>query len=102
MSPSAFESATTRLKDFARHAVGEGAPAVVLNVRDNAQETAEALGVRDRTSGAAAEATDKLWISGLGTSMVAVSVMKLVEQDRIALDDQIAEAVPEFATIFPS
>lgn len=39
-----------------------------LPVRDGEQETAK--------SGRSAEVTDRLWISGAGTSMLAVSVMK--------------------------
>lgn len=47
-----------------------------LPVRDGEQETAKAFGVRDLKSGRSAEVTDRLWISGAGTSILAVSVMK--------------------------
>lgn len=102
---SAATNATVRaaaqLEDFAGRAAEQGAPAVILHVRDGEQETAKAFGVRDLESGRAAEVTDRLWISGAGTSMLAVSVMKLVEEDRITLDDPVADILPEFSTIFP-
>jgi D-alanyl-D-alanine carboxypeptidase len=34
--------------------------------------------------------------------MLAVSVMKLVEENRIGLDDRVADLLPEFSAIFPA
>lgn len=78
-----------------------GALAVVLHVRDGGQEKAKAFGVSDLVSKTPAEVTDKLWISGAGTSMLAVTVMKLVEAGRLKLDEPVAGVLPEFPKIFP-
>jgi D-alanyl-D-alanine carboxypeptidase len=94
-------SAAARLEEFAGRAVDDGALAIVLHVRDGEEEAAKAFGVRDLVSKTPAEVTDKLWISGAGTSMLAVSVMKLVEDERLGLDEPVADFLPEFSTIFP-
>lgn len=100
-SSSSPGSVTLRLEDFARSAVENGAVAVVLHVRNGEQETARGFGVSDLTSGRPAEVGDRLWISGAGTPMLAVSVMKLVEENRLSLDEPVANYLPEFSTIFP-
>lgn len=94
--------ATAGLEDFARHATGQGAPAVVMHVRSGTEETAKALGVSDLGFAKPAQTSDKLWISGAGTPMVAVSVLKLAEEGRVSLDAPVADYLPEFAVIFPS
>lgn len=90
------------LEEFAQRALEQGAPAFVLQVRNGDQQIIRAHGVKDLDSKEAAEATDRLWITGAGTPMVAVSVLKLVEEGRVALDAPITGYLPEFATIFPA
>lgn len=93
---------TAELEAFGRHATEQGAPAVVIHVRNGGQEALKAIGVRDLESREPAEPADKLWISGAGAPMVAVSVMKLVEDGTVGLDVPVSEYLPEFAAIFPA
>lgn len=90
------------LEEFAQRALEQGAPAVVLQVRNGDREKVRAFGVKDLDSREAAEQTDRLWILGAGTPMVAVSVLRLVEEGRVALDAPITDYLPEFAAIFPA
>lgn len=103
------ENATTpalklapELEAFAEDALANGAPAVVFHVRDGDHEEVRATGVNDLETNRKAVATDKIWIIGAGTPMVAVSVMKLVEAGTVRLDDPVSIHLPEFTTIFPA
>ena len=103
------ETATTpalklapQLEAFAEDALANGAPAVVFHVRDGDREELRATGVNDLETNRKAVPTDKIWIIGAGTPMVAVSVMKLVEAGTVRLDDPVASHLPEFTTIFPA
>ncbi|GAB5077159.1 serine hydrolase domain-containing protein [Arthrobacter sp. AD-310] len=92
---------TSRLDAFAENALANGAPAVVFHVRDGDRQELKAYGVRDLESQGRAEAGDKVWITGAGTPMVAVSVMKLVESGTLGLDDPVSTHLHEFGAIFP-
>ena len=87
---------------FAADAWAHGASAVVFHVRNGDRQDLEATGVRDQESNAKALPTDKTWIIGAGTPMVAVSVMKLVEAGSVRLDDPVSVHLPEFTAIFPA
>jgi D-alanyl-D-alanine carboxypeptidase len=86
---------------FAADALAHGAPAVVFHVRNGDQEEVRAAGVNDLELNKKAVPTDKTWIIGAGTPMVAVSVMKLVEGSAVRLDDPVSAHLPEFTAIFP-
>lgn len=101
-SPARPAAPTSELEAFARGAVEAGAPAVVLQVRNGSREEAKAAGARDLDSREPAQPADKLWISGAGAPMVAVSVLKLVEKGTIRLDDPVSGHLPEFGSIFPA
>ena len=90
------------LEAFASDASAHGASAVVFHVRNGEQEELRATGVNDFESRKKAAPTDKTWIIGAGTPMVAVSVMKLVEAGAVRLDDPVSAHLPEFTAIFPS
>lgn len=75
---------------------------MVFHVRNGSRQDAKAAGVRDLNSNQPAEPGDKLWISGAGTPMVAVSVLKLVENGALRLDDPVMNHLPEFTDIFPA
>ncbi|MEV8132781.1 serine hydrolase domain-containing protein [Pseudarthrobacter oxydans] len=92
----------TALEAFVADASEHGAPAVVFHVRDGDQEELRATGVNDLGSNTKAVPTDKTWIIGAGTPMVAVSVMKLVEAGTVSLDDRVSAHLPEFTAIFPA
>jgi D-alanyl-D-alanine carboxypeptidase len=88
------------LEAFAADALAHGAPAVVFHVRKGEQEELRSTGVNDLDFHNKAAPTDKLWISGAGAPMVAVSVMKLVEAGTVRLDDPVSAHLPEFTGIF--
>lgn len=102
------ESATTpvvklapALEAFAADASAHGATAVVFYARNGDQEELSATGVNDLESNEKAVPSDKTWIIGAGTPMVAVSVMKLVEAGSVRLDDPVSAHLPVFTAIFP-
>lgn len=90
------------LEAFAADASAHGALAVVFHVRNGDQEELRATGVNNLESNKKAVRTDKTWIIGAGTPMVAVSVMKLVEAGTVRLDDPVSVHLPEFTAIFPA
>lgn len=90
------------LEAFAADASTHRAPAVVFHVRNVDQEELKATGVNNLESNKKADPSDKMWISGAGTPMVAVSVMKLVEAGTVRLDDPVSAHLPEFTAIFPA
>lgn len=103
------ETATTRavklapaLEAFAADTSAHGAPAVVFHVRNGDQQELRATGVNNLESNKKAAPTDKTWIIGAGTPMVAVSVMKLVQGGTVRLDDPVSAHLPEFTAIFPA
>ncbi|AUZ35652.1 serine hydrolase [Arthrobacter sp. PGP41] len=100
-SPEPPAAPTSELETFARGAVEAGAPAVVIHVRNGGREEAKASGARDLDSREPARPADRLWISGAGAPMVAVSVLKLVEKGAIRLDDPVSDHLPDFGAIFP-
>ncbi|MDF2048454.1 serine hydrolase domain-containing protein [Arthrobacter sp. Cr_A7] len=90
------------LEAFVADASTHGAPAVVFHVRNGDQEELRATGVKDLESNTKAVPTDRMWIIGAGTPMVAVSVMKLVEAGAVRLEDPVSAHLPEFTAIFPA
>ena len=90
------------LESFVDDASAHGATAVVFHVRDGDREELRATGVKDLESNTQAVPTDKMWIIGAGTPMVAVSVMKLVEDGTVRLEDRVSTHLPEFTAIFPA
>jgi D-alanyl-D-alanine carboxypeptidase len=90
------------LEGYAADASNHGAPAVVFHVRTGDQEELRATGVKNTESNTKAAPTDKTWIIGAGTPMVAVLVMKLVEAGTVRLDDPVSAHLPEFTAIFPA
>ncbi|MFM9272802.1 serine hydrolase domain-containing protein [Pseudarthrobacter sp. NKDBFgelt] len=96
------ENLAATLEAFAADASAHGAPAVVFHVRNGDQEELMATGVRDLKSNSMAIPTDKTWIIGAGTPMVAVSVMKLAETGAVRLEDPVSAHLPEFTAIFPA
>jgi D-alanyl-D-alanine carboxypeptidase len=90
------------LEAFATDAAAHGALAVVFHVRNGDHEELMATGVKDLESNNMAVPSDKTWIIGAGTPMVAVSVMQLVETGAVRLDDPVSAHLPEFTAIFPA
>lgn len=90
------------LEAFVAYASAHGATAVVFHVRNGDEGELRAAGVNSLESNRKAVPTDKTWILGAGTPMVAVSVMKLVEAGTVRLDDPVSVHLPEFTAIFPA
>src|SRR5688500_12133917 len=88
------EKLAPALEAFVADAAAHGAPAVVFHVRNGDQEELRAAGVKDLESNTKAVPTDRTWIIGAGTPMVAVSVMKLVEDGTVRLDDPVPTHLP--------
>ena len=93
LSPDSDYRAT--LKEFGRRLLDDGAPAVLIQMRVGGEEWSAAYGVRNLESRSLAEVTDPVHVGGLTKSMVAVSVLKLVEEGRIQLDAPVSTYLPE-------
>ena len=92
LSPDSDYRAT--LKEFGRRLLDDGASAVLIQMRIGAEEWSAAYCVRNLESRALAEVTDPVHVGGLTKSMVAVSVLKLVEEGRIQLDAPVSTDLP--------
>jgi D-alanyl-D-alanine carboxypeptidase len=93
--PAAF----TLLESFSARMLAEGAPAVVIAVRNQGTSWTHAAGVRNLETREAATVTDPVRIGGITESMVAVSVLKLVEEGKLNLDRQASDYLPEFGSV---
>ncbi|MDQ0689553.1 serine hydrolase [Arthrobacter sp. W4I7] len=93
--PAAF----TLLESFSSRMLEEGAPAVLIAVRNQGNSWTHAAGVRNLETREAATATDPVHIGGITESMVAVSVLKLVEEGKLNLDRQASDYLPEFGSV---
>lgn len=93
--PAAF----AQLEAFSARMLEEGAPAVLISVTDNGEAWNHAAGVRSMETGGSVQVSDAVRVGGITESMVAVSVMKLVEEGRLDLDGQVNSYLPEFGTV---
>ncbi|MBP2269211.1 D-alanyl-D-alanine carboxypeptidase [Pseudarthrobacter sp. PvP004] len=99
-SPSATPPAATDSLDFAmRSVLDKGATAVVAQVRWPEGEWSKAYGVRDLDSKRPAQPGDRVSIASVTKTMTAVSVMKLVEDGLIGLDDPVNGMLDSFTTV---
>ena len=76
-----------------------GATAVIIQVKSRVGEWASAEGVRSLDTQEPVQLTDQTQIGDITMTMVAVSVMKLVEEGKVQLDDPIQEYLPDFESI---
>lgn len=97
--PDERESQYTALEAFSRSMLDEGAPAVLAEVRHGGKVWAHAAGVRSLDTQEAAMVSDPFQVGSITKSMVAVSVLKLVEEGRLGLDDQVSTYLPEFGQV---
>lgn len=86
----------TVLEQFSRRLLDDGAPAVLVQVRVGGDEWSAAYGVRNLNSPTRAETTDPVHVGGITKSMVAVCVLKLVEEGQLELDAPVSTYLPEF------
>lgn len=93
--PAAF----ALLEAFSTRMLEEGAPAVLIEVRNGGQAWTHAAGVRSLETREPAVVSDPVQVGTITESMVAVSVLKLVEEGRLDLDRQASDYLPEFGTV---
>ncbi len=93
--PAAF----TLLEGFSARMLEEGAPAVLISVRDRGQSWTHAAGVRSLESREPATVADPVHVGTITETFVAVSVMKLVEEGQLDLEAQVSRYLPEFGTV---
>jgi D-alanyl-D-alanine carboxypeptidase len=87
------------LKEFSQRMLDGGAPAVLIQVRVGGDEWSAAYGVRTLDSRSPAQTTDPVHVGGITKSMVAVSVLKLVQEGRIQLDAPVSTYLPDFERV---
>ncbi len=93
--PPAF----AQLEAFSARMIEDGAPAVLIAVRNGDTTWTHAAGVRDLETREPATVGDPVQVGGISESMVAVSVLKLVEEGRLDLDAQAGDYLPEFGSV---
>jgi D-alanyl-D-alanine carboxypeptidase len=81
---------------FAHEMLNRGAPAVVVQIKVRGQEWSQAYGSQDVETGEPVAVTDRIQAGGITQSMVAVSVLKLVQEGKLGLEDPVTEYFPEF------
>lgn len=93
---SAYATILSRYSDKVR---GDGAPSVFIQLRSRDAEWSQASGVRSLEGQEPVELTDQVHIGDVTISMVAVSVMKLVGERKVRLDDPITQYLPELEKV---
>jgi D-alanyl-D-alanine carboxypeptidase len=86
------------LEAFSARMLEEGAPAVLIAVRNGDNTWTHAAGVRNLESKEPATIADPVRVGSITESLVAVSVMKLVGEGRLDLDAQVSSYLPDFGT----
>lgn len=99
-SPSPTGPTATDSLDFAmRSFIGQGGVAVVAQVRWPGGKWSKAYGVRDLDSKQPAQPDDLVSVASVTKSMTAVSVLKLVDDGLIGLDDPVNGVLESFTTV---
>lgn len=93
--PAAF----ALLEAFSARMLDDGAPAVLISVTDDGETWNHATGVRSMERGGSAQVSDAVRVGGITESLIAVSVMKLVEEGKLDLDGQVSRYLPEFGAV---
>ncbi|MFJ5958556.1 serine hydrolase domain-containing protein [Paenarthrobacter sp. NPDC092416] len=91
----AFRELIAMLELYSRETLQQGGSAVLIHLKVGDQEWSHAAGVRTREGGAAVQLSDPVHVGGLTQTMVAVSVLKLVDEGKLVLDDPVSRYVPE-------
>lgn len=87
------------LEQFSEDMRDAGAPAVLIQMKSRYGEWSTAEGVRSLDGQEPVQLADQIHVGALTTSMVAVSVLKLVEEGKVRLDDPITQYLPELETL---
>ena len=97
--PTASATAFAELEHFGRTMIDDGAPAVLMQVRNKGEEWSRAIGVRSLETREPVQPSDPVEVASVTKSMVAVTVLKLVEEGRLRLDDAVSEHLPDFGRV---
>ncbi|MDQ0240516.1 serine hydrolase domain-containing protein [Arthrobacter bambusae] len=84
---------------FAHEMLNRGAPAVVVQIKVRGREWSQAYGSQDVETGEPVAVTDRIQAGGITQSMVAVSVLKLVQEGKLGLEDPVTQYFPEFGQL---
>ncbi|WP_104141127.1 serine hydrolase [Arthrobacter sp. ZGTC131] len=96
---SASAAAFADLEQFGRTMIENGAPAVLMHAKNNGEEWSRAVGVRSLEAKEPVQLSDPVQVASVTKSMVAVSVLKLVEEGRLKLDEAVSEYLPDFGRV---
>lgn len=72
-----------------------GAPAVLVQAKMRGEEWSRAYGVRSLESAEPAQISDRTRVGSVTKSFVAVSVLKLVAEGRLGLEDHVSQILPD-------
>ena len=97
-SAAAIQAATDSLERRVQHFMDGGATAFVVHLRWPGGEWSKAYGVRSLDTNDPAQPQDRVSVASITKSMVAVSVLKLVDQGLIGLDDPVNGVLESFRT----
>jgi D-alanyl-D-alanine carboxypeptidase len=89
----------TLLENYSADMRAGGATAVVIELKSRVGGWSSAEGVRNLDTKEPVQLTDQTHAGDITMTMVAVSVMKLVEEGEIQLDDPIQDYLPDFESI---
>ncbi|WP_156642208.1 serine hydrolase domain-containing protein [Arthrobacter sp. B6] len=87
------------LEKYSERMRAGGATAVIIQMKSRVGEWSSAEGVRNLDTNEPVQLTDQTHVGDITMSMVAVSVLKLVEEGKIRLDDPIQDHLPDFESI---
>jgi D-alanyl-D-alanine carboxypeptidase len=87
------------LEKYSEETRAGGATAVIIQLKSRLGEWTSAEGVRSLENQEPVQLTDQTQIGDITMTMVAVSVMKLVEEGKVRLDDPIQKYLPDFESI---
>lgn len=96
---SSMDELKADLEQFSSERLAAGASAVLIQAGLGGETWSGAAGVRDLERKVPAEPGDSFHVASLTKSMVATSVLKLVEQGKIQLDGQVGDYLPEFNSV---
>lgn len=82
------------LEGFGEGMLEAGAPAVLIEAKVGQEKWSYAAGARSR-DGVPVQATDPVQVGDITQSMVAASVLKLVDEGRVSLDQPVTAYLPE-------
>ncbi|KIS26126.1 D-Ala-D-Ala carboxypeptidase [Arthrobacter sp. SPG23] len=97
--PSSIARLAEALEEFGNAMLDDGAPAVVMQAKVRGEERVRAFGVTSLENREPVETTDQVPIASVTESFVAVSVLKLVSEGRLGLEDEVSKHLPEFEGI---